>query len=68
MSQPNITAERMEATYKAICWECSEEFFEGTVKEIEEWAKKNDYDLNWDEMEEGIASIHCSDCSYIYHL
>ena len=70
MSQPNPVVERMEAKYTAVCWECNNEFKHGTVKEIEEWAEKSENGgcLSWDEMEEGIASIHCYDCSYAYHL
>jgi len=70
MSKPILEAELAEQKLQVLCWECNEEFFEGNTKEIEEWAEKSENGacLNFDDRDEGFASCHCYDCSYIYHL
>ncbi len=70
MSAPTIQDEINTKKYPVVCWGCDEEFFNGNLEEIKEWAEKseNGGDINYDEIEEGIVGCHCYHCSYIYHL
>ena len=70
MSKPNIQEELNNKSFPVVCWECNDEFFEGTLEEIAKWADKSDNggDVNYDELEEGVVGCHCYSCSYAYHL